>query len=274
MLTFWDEFADQSSETPSAHAVWSDRYYSYSEIAERAGIVSERIQDAVPPGGLITLMADDYASAVVGLLAAAPRALPGAAGQPSDPGDVSGRHHGRRPAVGDLGGSAGRFGSSARRHPRGRWDADPDPGRRLCHLHLGFDRPAEGRRRFPPGAARPTARARPAARPGRGRVDARDGGAVNRHVRVGVVPAARGGRVRHRGARGPARSAALPVGDGAVPPMRHPGHAVFLAPRPRVALGGRARQPTLVRRRGAHARAGRAVAPAVRPCGTYTARPR
>jgi D-alanine--poly(phosphoribitol) ligase subunit 1 len=71
LLTFWDEFASQASKTPNAHAVWSDRYYSYSEIAERAGIVSERIQGAVPPGGLITLMADDYAAAVVGLLAAA-----------------------------------------------------------------------------------------------------------------------------------------------------------------------------------------------------------
>lgn len=34
-------------------------------------LVCERIQRAVPPGGLIALMADDYATAVVGLLAAA-----------------------------------------------------------------------------------------------------------------------------------------------------------------------------------------------------------
>jgi D-alanine--poly(phosphoribitol) ligase subunit 1 len=71
LLTFWDEFAGQARRTPGANAVWSDRYYTYSEIAEKAGLVSERIQDAVPPGGLITLMAHDYAAAVVGLLAAA-----------------------------------------------------------------------------------------------------------------------------------------------------------------------------------------------------------
>lgn len=71
LLTIWDEFAGQAQDTPGAHAVWSDRYYTYSEIAERAELVSERIQGAVPPGGLITLLADDCASAVVGLLATA-----------------------------------------------------------------------------------------------------------------------------------------------------------------------------------------------------------
>ena len=73
LLTFWDEFTAQACRTPSSHAVWSDRYYTPlpSEIAERAEIVSERIQGAVPSGGLITLMADDYAPAVVGMLAAA-----------------------------------------------------------------------------------------------------------------------------------------------------------------------------------------------------------
>ncbi len=76
MLTFWDEFTDQARKTPGAHAIWSDRYYTYSEIAERAELVSERITVAVPPGTLIALMADDYASAVVGLLAAARASCP------------------------------------------------------------------------------------------------------------------------------------------------------------------------------------------------------
>jgi D-alanine--poly(phosphoribitol) ligase subunit 1 len=71
VLTFWDEFERQALDTPNTPAVWSGRYYPYSEIAERAVLVGDRIRGSVPPGGLIALLADDYAAAVVGLLAAA-----------------------------------------------------------------------------------------------------------------------------------------------------------------------------------------------------------